>query len=180
MVHRIDLGATALSAKVSDGGLGLSADGGEMIGLLGENSLVCGSMCDSGPFAHLTLHAQEYIDIVLSLLKVTTPFAPISTFSTRFELVHALKLTKATRLFVDAKLLKNVLAAIDDPDVHITSDKIYILSGPPVKGRQSFNQLIEAAERKKLPLAPIHPAKKDTLAYLVMSSGTSGLPKGVC
>ncbi|KAJ7885769.1 hypothetical protein B0H14DRAFT_3082262 [Mycena olivaceomarginata] len=160
MVHRIDLGATALSAKVSDGGLGLSADGGEMIGLLGENSL-------------------EYFDIVLSLLKVTTPFAPISTFSTRFELVHALKLTKATRLFVDAKLLKNVLAAIDDPDVHITSDKIYILSGPPVKGRQSFNQLIEAAERKKLPLAPIHPAKKDTLAYLVMSSGTSGLPKAV-
>ncbi|KAF7340309.1 hypothetical protein MVEN_01950000 [Mycena venus] len=160
MVNQVGLGATALGAKVSDGGLGLSADGGDIIGLLGDNSL-------------------DYIDIVLSLLRVTTPFALISTYSTRFELVHALKLTKATRLFVDTKLLKNVLAAIEDPDVHLTADKIYILSGPPVKGRQSFGQMIEAVRRKKIPLEPVRPASKDTLAYLVMSSGTSGLPKAV-
>ncbi|KAF8188280.1 hypothetical protein K438DRAFT_1907465 [Mycena galopus ATCC 62051] len=160
MINRIGLGATALGAKVSDGGLGLSGDGDEIIGLLGYNSL-------------------DYIDIVVSLLRVTTPFALISTYSTRFELIHALKLTKATRLFVDAKLLKNVLSAIQDPDVHITSDKIYILSGPSVKGRQSFSQLIEVVKRKKIPLEPVRPATKDTLAYLVMSSGTSGLPKAV-
>jgi acyl-CoA synthetase (AMP-forming)/AMP-acid ligase II len=111
-------------------------------------------------------------------MRITTPFALISTYSTRFELVHALKLTKATRLFVDAKLLKNVLAAINDPDVHLTSDKIYILSGNPVKGRKSFSQMIDAVQRKKAPPEPIRPAKWDTLAYLVMSSGTSGLPKG--
>jgi long-subunit acyl-CoA synthetase (AMP-forming) len=121
---------------------------------------------------------QDYIDIVLSLLTITTPFALISTYSTRFELVHALKLTKPTRLFVDAKLLKNVLAAIEDPDIHITPDKIYILSGQPTKGRKSFSQMIETVKRKKAPLEPVRPAKKDTLAYLVMSSGTSGLPKG--
>ncbi|KAJ6459596.1 hypothetical protein C8R45DRAFT_1221328 [Mycena sanguinolenta] len=159
MQNRIELGATALGAKVSDGGLGLSGDDGEIIGLLGDNSL-------------------DYIDIVLSLLRVTTPFALISTYSTRFELVHALKLTKATRLFVDAKLLKNVLSAIEDPDVHLTSDKIYILSGQ-FKGRQSFGQIIQAVKHKKIPIEPIRPATKDTLAYLVMSSGTSGLPKAV-
>ncbi|KAJ7133434.1 hypothetical protein C8R44DRAFT_663999 [Mycena epipterygia] len=159
-VKRIALGATALGAKISDGGLELNGDGDEMIGLLGDNSI-------------------DYYDIVHSLIAVTTPFALISTYSTRFELVHGLKLTKATRLFVDAKLLKNVLAAIEDPDVHIARDKIYILSGQPTKNRKSFSQMIDAVQRKKTPLEPVRPAKKDTLLYLVMSSGTSGLPKAV-
>jgi long-subunit acyl-CoA synthetase (AMP-forming) len=123
---------------------------------------------------------QEYIDIVLSLLMMTTPFALISAYSTRFELVHALKVTKATRVFVDAKLLNSVLAAIEDPDVHITPDKIYILSGQPVNGRKSFGQMVDLVMRNKVPLEPVRPAKKDTLAYLLMSSGTSGLPKGAC
>ncbi|KAJ7053848.1 hypothetical protein C8F01DRAFT_1164989 [Mycena amicta] len=156
MVTRVGLGVTALGAN----GLGLSADAGDIVGLLGDNSL-------------------DYIDIVLSLLGVTTPFALISTYSTRFELVHALKLTKVTRLFVDTKLLKNVLAAIEDPDVHLTADNVYILTGPPVKGRQSFARMIDTVRRKNVPLEPIRPATKDTLAYLVMSSGTSGLPKAV-
>ncbi|KAJ7506821.1 hypothetical protein B0H11DRAFT_244508 [Mycena galericulata] len=158
--NRISLGAAALGASISDGGLDLNGNGDEIVGLLGDNSL-------------------EFIDIVHSLLSITTPFALISTYSTRFELVHALKLTKATRLFVDAKLLKNVLAAIEDPDVHIASDKIYILAGNPPKNRRSFSQMINTVQRKKVPLEPPRPAKKDTLAYLVMSSGTSGLPKAV-
>ncbi|KAJ6494154.1 hypothetical protein DFH09DRAFT_1265636 [Mycena vulgaris] len=157
MVKRIGLGATALGAQA---GLGLNSDGDEMIGLLGDNAL-------------------DYIDIVHSLVMIATPFALISSYSTRFELIHALKLTKATRLFVDAKFLKNVLAAIEDPDVHIRQDKIFILSGHPPKGRKSFGQMIDAVERKKIPLEPVRPAKRDTLAYLVMSSGTSGLPKAV-
>ncbi|KAJ7094701.1 hypothetical protein B0H15DRAFT_775750 [Mycena belliarum] len=160
MVKSIGLGATALGGKVADGGLGLSGDADEMIGLLGDNSL-------------------EFFDIVHSLMMITTPFALISTYSTRFELVHALKLTKATRLFVDAKLLKNVLAAIEDPAVQITSDKIYVLSGPPTKGRRCFSQLMDAVKRKNAPLEPVRLAKRDRLAYLVMSSGTSGLPKAV-
>ncbi|KAJ6481213.1 hypothetical protein C8R47DRAFT_592592 [Mycena vitilis] len=157
MSARVGLGATALG---SDGGLGLDGDGDEMVGLLGDNS-------------------WDYFDIVLSLLKVTTPFALISTYSTRFELVHALKLTKATRVFVDSKLLENVLAAIEDPDVHITADRIYTLSGPTAKARTSFGEMIDSVERKKVPLEAVRPAKKNTLAYLVMSSGTSGLPKAV-
>ncbi|KAJ6614789.1 hypothetical protein B0H10DRAFT_2043386 [Mycena sp. CBHHK59/15] len=159
MVRRIALGATALGGQVSDGCLGLNGDGDEMIGLVADNSI-------------------DFIDMVHSLLMVTTPFALISSYSTRFELVHALKLTKATRLFVDPKLLKRVLAAINDPDVKISPDKVYVLSGH-VKGRRSFSQMIDTVQRKKVPLEPVRSATKDTLAYLVMSSGTSGLPKAV-
>jgi long-subunit acyl-CoA synthetase (AMP-forming) len=79
---------------------------------------------------------------------------------------------------VDAKLLKNVLVAIQDAEVHITPDKIYILSGQAVNGRKSFTQMIDCVKRRKVPLEPVRPAKEDTLAYLVMSSGTTGLPKG--
>ncbi|KAJ7641374.1 hypothetical protein FB45DRAFT_900036 [Roridomyces roridus] len=160
LYKRIEGGATALGAPVAEGGLGLNGDGEEIVGLVGDNSL-------------------DYVDIVHSLLRITTPFALISTYSTRFEMVHALKLTKATRLFVDARLVKNVLAALDDPDVHISPDKIYVLAGHPSKNHKSFGQMIEAIQRKNVPVQGIRPAKKDTLAYLVMSSGTSGLPKAV-
>lgn len=115
----------------------------------------------------------------MSLLRITTPFALISTHSTHFELVHALKLTKATRIFVDPKLLKNVLDAIEDPDVHITSDKVYIMSGPSVHGRKSFSQMVATIKRRRVTVEPVRPATVRTLAYLVMSSGTSGLPKGL-
>ncbi|KAF7364684.1 hypothetical protein MVEN_00338000 [Mycena venus] len=160
LINDIGVGATALGAKVSDGGLGLNGNSNEIIGLLGDNSL-------------------DYYDIVVSLLRIATPFALISTHSTRFELVHALKLTQATRLFVDPKQLKNALAVIQDPDIHISPDKVYILSGQPVHGRRSFSQMVDAVRRKKAPLEPVRGAQKSTLAYLVMSSGTSGLPKAV-
>ncbi|KAJ7893270.1 hypothetical protein B0H13DRAFT_2527619 [Mycena leptocephala] len=179
LVECVRWGATALGTKASDGGLGLTGDGDEMIGLLGNNSLVRDSFFKISVNDLTNYHVQEYIDIVLSLITVTTPFTLISTYSTRFELVHALKLTKATRLFVDATLLPDVLAAIQDPEVHIPADKIYILSGQGVNGRESFTQMIDGMKRKNIPLEPVRPAKKDTLAYLVLSSGTSGLPKAV-
>ncbi|KAJ7342708.1 hypothetical protein DFH08DRAFT_1010977 [Mycena albidolilacea] len=160
LMNAIAVGATALGASVSAGGLGLNGDGDEIIGMLGDNSL-------------------EYYDLVVSLLRITTPFALISTHSTHFELVHALKLTKATRIFVDPKLLKNVVAAIEDPDVHITRDKVYIMSGPSVHGRKSFSQMVATIKRKRVTVEPVRPATAHTLAYLVMSSGTSGLPKAV-
>ncbi|KAJ7878869.1 hypothetical protein B0H14DRAFT_2711162 [Mycena olivaceomarginata] len=160
LMNDIAVGATALGASVSAGGLGLNGDGDEIIGILGDNSL-------------------EYYDLVVSLLRITTPFALISTHSTHFELVHALKLTKATRIFVDPKLLKNVVTAIEDPDVHITRDKVYIMSGPSVHGRKSFSQMVATIKCRRVALEPVRPATARTLAYLVMSSGTSGLPEAV-
>ncbi|KAF7293339.1 hypothetical protein MKEN_01463900 [Mycena kentingensis (nom. inval.)] len=158
--ERAGWGATALGAPVSVGGLGLQGGTDEIIGVIGFNSF-------------------EFFDLSVSLLRIAVPFALISTYSTRRELLHGLKLTKATRLFVDAKLLKNVLAAIEDPDVHISPENVYVLAGTAPKGRKSFAGMVQSVQRKKVDVEGVRPASRDTLAYLVMSSGTSGLPKAV-
>ncbi|KAF7296989.1 hypothetical protein MIND_00931200 [Mycena indigotica] len=154
--HALALAATALGPA----GLGLQPGAGEVIGLVGNNSF-------------------EYYDMTLGLLSLTVPFALISSYSTQRELVHALKLTKATRLFVDAKLLKNVLAALDDPQVKLTPDKVYILAGAAPHGMQSFAGMVDKVKKSGAKMESVRPATKDTLAYLIMSSGTSGLPKAV-
>lgn len=60
----------------------------------------------------------------------------------------------------------------------IPSSKIYILGGK-AKGRKSFAELIDDSITRRIPDVSPRPVKKDTLAYLVFSSGTSGLPKGL-
>ncbi|KAF9459208.1 hypothetical protein BDZ94DRAFT_1268837 [Collybia nuda] len=154
-VQRVRQGATALGTPVSDGGLGLTGGEGEIVGIMSDNSM-------------------DYITIVHSLLAITTPFALISSYSTPFELKHALELSKATRLFVNARLLPMLLPVAKKAG--IPSSKIHILGGK-AKGRKSFSELIDDTRRIQS-IAP-RPAKKDTLAYLVFSSGTSGLPKAV-
>lgn len=110
-----------------------------------------------------------------SLLVITTPFALLSSYSTPFELNHALQLSKATRLFVNVKLLSKVLPVAKK--VGIPSSKIYILDGH-APGRKNFGDFVKLAQSKNIPRSAVRPATKDTLAYLVFSSGTSGLPKG--
>ncbi len=115
------------------------------------------------------------------------PFALISSYSTAFELKHALSLSKATRLFVGPQFVKIVQAAATEAG--IPQDRIYLLQGGAplrprtkvVKGKakQSFWGIIEDVRERKLPTVDIRPATENTLAYLVFSSGTSGLPKGL-
>ena len=57
-------------------------------------------------------------------------------------------------------------------------DRIFVLEGK-VDGRRSFQDLADQVKRNGVPTTPVKPAGKDTLAYLVFSSGTSGLPKGL-
>ncbi|KAJ7258222.1 hypothetical protein C8J57DRAFT_1341451 [Mycena rebaudengoi] len=134
--------------------------GDEMVGLIGDNSL-------------------NYVDTVMALLVLATPFALISSYSTPFEMVHALKLTKATRLFVDARLVSRVLQALKDPGVHIKPENVYVLAGKTSGARKSLAGMVEQARKGGWAEEEVRPAKRDTLAYLVMSSGTSGLPKAV-
>ena len=46
------------------------------------------------------------------------------------------------------------------------------------KGKKSFWDIIKDVKTKKIPPVDVRTATEDTLAYLVFSSGTSGLPKG--
>ena len=40
-LQRVRIGATALSAPLSEGGLGLRKEDGELVGIIGQNSSVC-------------------------------------------------------------------------------------------------------------------------------------------
>ncbi|KAK7050947.1 hypothetical protein VNI00_005059 [Paramarasmius palmivorus] len=155
-VARVKAGATALGTPVADGGLGLMGSE-EMVGIMSENSI-------------------EYSAVVHSLLAVATPFALISAYSTRLELIHAFRLAKVTRLFVQPKYLQSALSVAKE--VKIPAKNIYIMGGN-VKGHRSFGSMIERVQKANVPLLAPHPVTKDTLAYLVFSSGTSGLPKAV-
>jgi long-subunit acyl-CoA synthetase (AMP-forming) len=106
---------------------------------------------------------------------ITVPYAMLSSYSTPFELNHGFRLSKITRLFVHPKLLAIALEVANE--VGFPEDKIYIL-GSRVQGRTSYEQLIDRVRGSQIPRIAVRPAKKDTLAYLVFSSGTSGLPKG--
>lgn len=44
----------------------------------------------------------------------------------------------------------------------------------------SYNQLVSSARKSGITRLPVRQAHKDTLAYLIFSSGTSGLSKGMC
>ncbi|TFK68984.1 acetyl-CoA synthetase-like protein [Pluteus cervinus] len=155
-VERVRDAATALGAPVAEGGLGLRGED-EIVGIMSENSM-------------------DYIALVQASLAITTPFALISSYSTPFELKHALNMTKVTRLFVDAKLLPIVLPVAKA--VGLSSKRIYLLQGH-VKGRKSLGDMIREVKTKGIKRQDVRPAKRDTLAYLVLSSGTSGLPKAV-
>ncbi len=111
-----------------------------------------------------------------SLLYLATPFALISSYSTPFELAHALKLAKVTTVFVQARLFPLVLSQAKVAG--LSRKKIFILGGR-IRGRKSFSDMISHV-KVNIPVYEnkVRPARKDTLAYLVFSSGTSGLPKG--
>ncbi|KAI0078256.1 amp dependent CoA ligase [Panus rudis PR-1116 ss-1] len=155
--ERVRDGATALGAPVSKGGLGLSDERGDVVGIFSTNCI-------------------DYINLIHSLFAIRTPFSLISAYSTQFELVHALRTSKCTALFTHPSMLKKALRAAHE--VGLPESRIFILEGS-VEGRRSLDDWIQFARQSNIPREPVRPAKKDTLAYLVFSSGTSGLPKAV-
>lgn len=116
--------------------------------------------------------------LVHSLLAITTPFALFSSHATPREMLHSLAKAKVTHVFVHASFLSRFLPV--SRDIGFPVERIYILEGEDRTGlnRPSFGQLIQNVRSNKIPREPVRAAGKDTLAYLVFSSGTSGLPKG--
>ncbi|KAG2147413.1 uncharacterized protein EDB93DRAFT_1250559 [Suillus bovinus] len=152
-VDHVRDGATALGADVVQGGLGLCPENGDLVGILSENSL-------------------EYIALVHSLLAITVPFALFSSYSTPHEFEAISSLAQATRIFSSPSLLPLALTS------GLPKDRIYILEGER-DGYTSYDQLVSSARKNNIPRLPVRYANKDTLAFLVFSSGTSGLPKAV-
>ena len=167
--------ATGLGASVDQGGLGIRAEDKEMIGIMGENSSVSHKSFFLNKYVKFGFNLKEYITLVHASIRLATPFAPISSYSTPFELKHALNLTKVTRLFVDEKFLTTVVPIATE--LGINPNHIYLLKGS-FNGRKSFWSIIKDVRKKKILRVDVRTASKNTLAYLVFSSGTSGLPKG--
>jgi long-subunit acyl-CoA synthetase (AMP-forming) len=111
--------------------------------------------------------------LVHSLLYITTPFVTISPYWTSFELEHTLTPVKPTWLFVNIHLLPLVLPV----KLGICSQKICVFEENGEAWRNLEGMINTACSLDFRLLGP-RPATKDSLAYLMFSSGTSGLPKG--
>jgi acyl-CoA synthetase (AMP-forming)/AMP-acid ligase II len=77
-----------------------------------------------------------------------------------------------TRIFTSPSLLPLALTS------GLPTERIYLLEGEN-KGHISYDQLVSSVRTNCIPRLPVRHATKDTLAYMVFSSGTSGLPKGM-
>ena len=56
-------------------------------------------------------------------------------------------------------------------------ENIHVL-GKKIEGLRTFEQMVEDARSRVMALVSPRTASRDTLAYLMFSSGTTGLPKG--
>jgi len=113
--------------------------------------------------------------LVVALLKIAIPFVPISCYATSFELRHVLSLTQVTRLFVAPPYLSRVLPITTK--LGISSREIYVMN-EDIPGQVSVESLIKRVGEKQIPEEQVRTVPKDTLGYLIPSSGTTGLPKG--
>ncbi|KAI9464943.1 hypothetical protein BJY52DRAFT_1247353 [Lactarius psammicola] len=157
VLDRMEQAATALVSSPNDGGLGLAAGQSEIVGVLSENCL-------------------EYPIIVFALLKIAVPVALFPSHSTLHETTALLKTTGVTSLFVSETRYSHAIAAAKE--IGLREDRIFILQGD-VAGKLSLPRLIEGVKSRGLPRVPTQTVRDDTLAYLVFSSGTTGLPKAV-
>ncbi|KAI9058427.1 acetyl-CoA synthetase-like protein [Trametes sanguinea] len=148
--------ATAFLAPESEGGFGFAPEG-EMVAIMSPNCL-------------------EYVTLVHSLFRVAIPFALIPASSTAFELQHLFRTSEATRFFVHPTLLAQALEVAQV--MGLPQDRVYVMDGR-VEGRRDVGSVIRAVRERRVPRVASKPVTRTTLAYLVFSSGTSGLPKAV-
>ena len=100
-------------------------------------------------------------------------FLPLQ--STLQETAGLLKLSDVTCLFASEQLYPHAAAAAKE--FGLPEEGIFILQGN-VTGKLSLPCLIDDAKARGLPKIATRTVQDDTLAYLMFSSGTSGLPKG--
>jgi len=175
VLARVNACAREICTPTSEGGLGLADYKDVMVGIYSDNSL-------------------DMIVLILALLKSAVRFSLISSHSTQYELTHAISKSACTHMFIEASRLPITKKVCRDKKVnkYLKSHNIFYIEGNG-GDRTSVDSLVQSSrERAKDPknvrltgglkeagMFKSRPVTKDTLAYLVFSSGTSGLPKAV-
>ncbi|KAF9451833.1 acetyl-CoA synthetase-like protein [Macrolepiota fuliginosa MF-IS2] len=154
---RINDLASVLGGPVAQGGLGLKAEDGDVVGIMSDNS-------------------SDYMVLVIALLKIAVPFTLISCYSTPFELKHALGIAKVKRLFTASHYIPKALPVVEE--VGIPRAAVYTMDFQ-IKAHESLDGFIKKANITNIPHSGARIVPKDTLAFLFFSSGTTGLPKAV-
>jgi long-subunit acyl-CoA synthetase (AMP-forming) len=95
--------------------------------------------------------------------------------STLHETTTLLKMSNIDSLFASEQMYPH--ATVAAKEVGLPEDRIFILQGN-VAGKVSLPRLIEVVKARGLSRLPTQTVQDDTLAYLMYSSGTTGLPKG--
>lgn len=110
-----------------------------------------------------------------SLIRRGIPVALFSAYATTIELLHTMRVSRCTRLFVAPEFLSAAEKAAKE--LGISTDRVYLLEGS-APGKKSLGELINHVRRNNIPRAPVQAVQKNDILYIVMSSGTTGLPKG--
>lgn len=171
--RRVSDTIAALGAPESDHGLALDGSAGHIVGVVSPNNVVCLHRMPDGT-AFVQDLFQEYIMLAQALFALAVSIAPLSFVATVPELVHMLRRATVTHLFVHPSLLDRALDAARQ--VGVPESRLYLLEGTSTKQR-SLSSLLDATVHA--PPVAVRPVTKDTLAYLLFSSGTTGLPKAV-
>ncbi|KAH9991264.1 hypothetical protein BJV77DRAFT_1068401 [Russula vinacea] len=119
---------------------------------------------------------KEYPVLVFALLKLAVPIAFLPSQSTLQETVELLKLSGVTCLFASGQLYPHAAAAAKA--IGLPEEGIFILQGD-VTGKVSLPSLIENVKARGLSKTATRTVQDDTLAYIMFSSGTTGLPKAI-
>ncbi|KAG8804769.1 hypothetical protein FRC16_000023 [Serendipita sp. 398] len=154
--ERVRILRTVLGRETAEGGLGLKAP--TMVAIFSENCM-------------------EYPTLVHALWSLAVPFAPCSAYATPSELTHSLKISNSSYIFTHANRLDAALRAATE--ISLPRDHIFILEGRTPRGFTSVQDLIAKVERSNWPVLPSRPVPQNHLAFVLFSSGTTGLPKAV-
>ena len=117
---------------------------------------------------------QEYIPLVHSLLAAGIPFALFPSSPTPYELKHLAKVSKVRKVFTSVQNFESARIIAKEAGFS-ESNGIFILEGK-MEGNRSFDDLVLSVKEPAKDYAKS--VSKDTLAYLLFSSGTTGMPKG--
>ncbi|KIJ42007.1 hypothetical protein M422DRAFT_255028 [Sphaerobolus stellatus SS14] len=146
---------------------------------LGKDTFQGGLELTSSNVGILSDNIMEYCILVHASLGLTVPSALFSSYATAPELKQYFERAKPIHIFVYAALFGRLQSVAQEHG--FPESRIFILDGDisSLSSHRTLGSMVGNVHRQNLVQEPVREARKNTLAYLVFSSGTSGLPKAV-